>query len=94
MWILGLNGLMLMRKLMMMMMVTNVKRAMMKNKTIGDKDNDKQDHDCDFDYFPRNSRSLYVSGLKQPTYPSPMFMLAYGRGRWAVSQKWIMIRNS
>ena len=46
MWILGLKGLMLMRKLMMMMMVTNVKRAMTKNKTIGDKDNDKQDDDC------------------------------------------------
>ena len=42
MWILGLNGLMLMRKLMMMTMVTNVKTAMSKNKTIGDKDNDKQ----------------------------------------------------
>ena len=29
----------------MMMMVINVKRAKMKNRTIGDKDNDKQDHD-------------------------------------------------
>ena len=29
----------------MMMMVVSVKRAKMKNRTIGDKDNDKQDHD-------------------------------------------------
>ena len=71
MWILGLNGLKLMRKMIMTTMVINVKRAKMKNRTIGDKDNDKQDHDCDFDYFPRDSRSLYVSGLQMPTYPSP-----------------------
>ena len=45
MWILGLNGLKLMRKMIMMMMGINVKRAKMKNRTIGDKDNDKQDHD-------------------------------------------------
>ena len=29
----------------MMMMGINVKRAKMKKRTIGDKDNDKQDHD-------------------------------------------------
>ena len=37
MWIQGLNGLKLMRKMIMMMMVINVKRAKMKNRTIGDK---------------------------------------------------------
>ena len=42
---------MLMMTMMMMMMVTNVKRATMKNETLGDKDNDKQDHDCDFEFL-------------------------------------------
>ena len=44
---------------------------------------------------PKIQESLYVSG-KLPPYPSPkptfrVLMLAYGRGRWAVSQKRIQI---
>ena len=40
-----------MATMMMMMMVINVKRAMMKNEAIGDKDYDKQYHDCDFEFL-------------------------------------------
>ena len=67
--ILGLNGLMLMRKLMMMTMVTNVKRAMMKNKTIGDKDNDKQDHDCDFELLEIADHYTFLGYKCPPTPP-------------------------
>ena len=62
---------MLMMTMMMMMMVINVKRAVMKNEAIGDKDYDKQYHDCDFEFLEIGDYCKFLDYKMMPTYPSP-----------------------
>ena len=40
---------------------------MMKNKTIGDKDNDKQDHDCDFEFLETADHYTFLGYKCPPT---------------------------
>ena len=42
---------------------------MMKNKTIGDKDNDKQDHDCDFELLEIADHYTFLGYKCSPTPP-------------------------